>query len=46
MSEQLIHHGRARLNDRPNLMPIHDLGDTGTTVADQLRDHLDGHACI
>ena len=24
MSEQLIHHGRARLNDRPNLMPIHD----------------------
>ena len=46
MSEELIHHGRAGLNDRPNLMPIHDLGDAGTAVADQLRDHLDGHACI
>ena len=28
LSDELIHHGRACLNDRPNLMPIHDLGDS------------------
>jgi hypothetical protein len=36
MSEQLIHHGRARLDDRPNLMPIDDLGDAGTAVAKRI----------
>jgi hypothetical protein len=46
VSEEPIHDRCAGLDDGPDLMPVHQFGDSDAAVADELRDGPEGHAGI